>query len=139
MRLSTAKDIVLKSLVIGKPPFKDLVIDKVSKNAALEDLAKEGYITVLKITDTTGGGLLPQSVLPKGAHFINSNKTFRSKAFWGDVKEFIRGYWVIIAFILTAAIGVIQTYRNTANLKELQYIQQQLKQARDSLHYPKKN
>ena len=112
MKLSTAKDKLLKSLVKNDPSFKDLKIDKHTIHAALVDLEKEGYITIIE-TSVAGSGMvrtyIPQSVLPIGAHFCNTNQSFRRKAIWKWIEEIPKKYWFIpllIAFVTSLGFNI---------------------------------
>ncbi len=100
MRLSEAKDKVLKSLVNNDPPFKDLKINSHTINAALVDLAKGNYITIME-TSGPGSGMvktfLPQSVLPLGAHFFQTNKSFKREENWQLFYDVPKKFWFIAA------------------------------------------
>ncbi len=105
MRLSTAKDRVLKSLVKNDPPFKDLKIDWHTIHAALVSLSDEKYITIIE-TSVSGAGMVrtyvPQSVLPIGAHFCNTGQSFRTKEIWKWIEDIPKKYWFISLLIAIA-------------------------------------
>jgi hypothetical protein len=109
MRLSTAKDKVLKSLVTNEPPIQDLKIDRHTITAALVDLANEKYITTIE-TSVTGSGFVrtfaPQSVLPLGAHFCNTKQSFRRNAIWKFIEDAPKRYWFIIVLITSLGFNV---------------------------------
>ena len=118
MRLSTAKDKVLKSLVKNDPLFKDLEIDKDTINAALVQLAEEKYITVIP-TSVSGSGMIrtymPQSVLPLGAHFCNTGESFRIKSIKKWIRDFPKNYWfvgLIIAFLTSLGFNIVAIIRH---------------------------
>lgn len=96
-------------MVKNEPPFNDLKIEKHTISVALVDLTKEGYIISIE-TSVSGSGYVrtfaPQSVLPLGAHFHNSNQRFKRKSFWKGVEEVPKKYWFIgILITLFASLG----------------------------------
>lgn len=108
MRLSKAKDIVIRAYFNNTPISQKIPIDNYDKQAALFDLDKEDYIKIREVS-TTGSGHIRkyafESMLPKGAHFVTTNQSFRRKAIWEWISELPKKYWFVP--IIASAILVI--------------------------------
>lgn len=138
MKLSTAKDKVLKAFV-NNSPIKELNIDGFLFNSALVELAKDGFIDIIHTSVTGTGNVATYErgvIYPKSVEFIKSGKSFRKLAFWDAVKDFIKSYWAVIVFIIPTTVGIIQYMGKASLQKENQELRIQLQQLKDSLHLP---
>lgn len=115
MRLSEAKDKVLRSLV-NNTPINDLGISVDIINAALIDLSEDKYICIVN-TSTHGSGRVRsvafQYLEPKAIHFVQNNNKFKCKSNWDYIESIPKRWGFILAFItlLTANIWQYISYK----------------------------
>ena len=121
MKLSTAKDKILRAIVNHKDIYK-VGVKSYAVLAALESLAEEKYIEKIELGE---GGILAiykhTKVYPKGKFFVEEKKSFRRIAFWQWVADWPKNYWFVTAFVaLVYTTCKPYFYRNQSDIPKAQ-------------------
>lgn len=147
MRLSTAKDKVLKSLIQDSnckhstDISKKLNIPHYLVTAALLEMRDEKRLSLIETSVSGTGGertYIVTTIEGAGKHFYETRKSYRWESFRESVTNFIKHFWVIIAFIISGIINIYQNYASEKQQTEKKKLELQLKQLQDSLRNSKK-
>ena len=144
MKLSTAKDKVLKSLIEDKTSWDSVYLSNKLNiphylvTAAMLDLGVEKKITWIEVSGWGVDGektYIVENIEGLGKQFYHT-KSHRVNAFWKAVIHVLKNFWVVIVFIVSLLFNLYQLNRNST-LRKLQTEKQkselQLKLLRDSL------
>ena len=142
MRLSTVKDKVLKHIIqsdlydMSSHRIKcDLNIDHHRVITALLELQESKFITLTETSTTGSGSMRTYSVrtIDAPAYYFAKTKRFRTNSFWSAVKEFIKSYWVIIAFAISTTLFIYQIISKEGLQQDNKSLQLQIKRLQDKL------